>query len=148
MKNDTHYVSFARWANRAVALVVFLLVFFLSAILDWYEGFRPLSDSDKDVILASFYCCVVVIEAALFNVERLLGAIRRGAVFTRENMARIRRICYCCGGVGLICIPAAVCYLPLIFLVVIMGFLCLMVSVMISVMDAAVRIREENDLTI
>ena len=38
--------------------------------------------------------------------------------------------------------------MPLIFLAVIMGFLCLMVSVVAGVMDAAVSIREENDLTI
>lgn len=148
MKTDSHYTRFALWANRIVALVTFLLVFFLPAILNWYVGFRPLSDTDKNVIIASFYCCVVVIETALWNVERLLRSIRRGDVFTRYNVTRIRRICYCCGGVGLICIPAALCYLPLIFLVIIMGFLCLMISVVVSVMNAAVEIREENDLTI
>jgi heme exporter protein D len=39
-------------------------------------------------------------------------------------------------------------YLPLVFLAVIMAFLCLMISVVASVMDAAVTLQEENALTI
>ena len=38
--------------------------------------------------------------------------------------------------------------LPLVFLAVIMGFLFLVVDVVGHVMDAAVTLREENDLTI
>ena len=75
-------------------------------------------------------------------------AISRGDVFTRENVRRIRAVRWCCGGVGLICVPAAFCYYPLVFMVIIMGFLFLVVSVVCQVMDAAVTIREENDLTI
>jgi hypothetical protein len=38
--------------------------------------------------------------------------------------------------------------MPLIFMLIVMAFLCLVVSVVASVMDAAVTIREENDLTV
>ena len=69
-------------------------------------------------------------------------------VFIRDNVRRIRRIQWCCCAVSLICVPASLAYLPLIFLVIIMAFLSLTVSVVASVMDAAVAIREENDLTI
>lgn len=148
MKKTSIYIPFALWVNRLVALVTFALIFLLPRILDWYIGFRPLTDMDRTVVTACFYCCVAVILWALWNVEILLKSIRLGQVFIRENVARIRRICYCCGGVGLICIPAAVAYLPLIFLVIIMAFLCLMVSVVASVMDAAVLLQEENDLTV
>ena len=50
--------------------------------------------------------------------------------------------------VALICLPAAVFYPPLVFMAVIMAFLALVVNVVGSVMNAAVAIREENDLTI
>ena len=148
MKKTSAYIPFALWANRLVALVTFALIFLLPWILDWYIGFRPLTDMDRTLVTVCFYCCVVVILWALWNVEGLLKSIREAKVFTRRNVSRIRRICYCCGGVGLICIPAAVAYLPLIFLVIIMGFLCLMVSVVATVMDTAVLLKEENDLTI
>ena len=96
----------------------------------------------------AFYCCAVFVFAALWNMDRLLTAILAEKVFIRKNVTRIRRIQWCCGLVSLICIPATFAYLPLIFMVVIMAFLCLTVCVVTRVMDAAVAIREENDLTI
>ena len=148
MDKHTRYIRITRWASRLIALLLVILIFCLPALLDWYIQFRPMTDLAKTAVTAAFYACVVIIFFALRNVETLLGSILEGDVFTRENVTRIRRICYCCGGVGLVCIPAAVAYLPLIFLVIIMGFLCLMVSVVAHVMEAAVVIREENDLTI
>ena len=50
--------------------------------------------------------------------------------------------------ISLICLIAGVAYPPVMFIAIIMGFLCLTVSVVASVMDAAVALREENDLTI
>ena len=38
--------------------------------------------------------------------------------------------------------------MPLLFMVIIMGFLALVVSVVANVIAAAVEIREENDMTI
>ena len=80
--------------------------------------------------------------------EKLLQSILAQSVFTPENVTRIRRIRWCCAGVSLICLPATLLYLPLLFMVVIMGFLGLVVSVVANVMAAAVESREENDMTI
>lgn len=136
------------WVNRLVALTVGALLFLLPSILDWYREFRWLGDGEKIVVLVCFYLCAVAIGLALWSVDRLLTDILAEQVFTRKNVRRIRTIRLCCGIVSLICIPATIAYMPLIFLAVIMGFLCLMVSVVAGVMDAAVSIREENDLTI
>lgn len=136
------------WVNRGIAVVLFGLLFGMPALLAWYCQFRYLSDIERTAITAAFYACAAVVFIALWNMDRLLSAILGGQVFVRENVQRIRAVQWCCGAVGLICIPAAVCYYPLIFMVIIMGFLCLVVSVVCRVMDAAVSIREENDLTI
>ena len=80
--------------------------------------------------------------------EKLLNNILCGEVFVRDNVRGIRRIQFCCGMVSLICLPAAFVYVPLIFMVIIMAFLFLVVWVVAQVMDAAVTIREENELTI
>ena len=148
MDKQARYIRITRWVSRFIAVLLVILIFCLPALLDWYIQFRTMTDLAKTAVTAAFYVCVGIIFYALWNVETLLGSILEGAVFTPENVERIRRICYCCGGVGLVCIPATVAYLPLIFLVIIMGFLCLMVSVVAHVMEAAVAIREENDLTI
>ena len=136
------------WVNRSICVLVVGLIFFLPAILDWYCTFRVLTQQEQVAITVAFYCCVVVICVALWNVDRLLTDILSGMVFTRKNVVRIRRIMWCCGGVSLICIPASFAYMPLIFMVIIMAFLCLLVSVVAGVMEAAVSIREENELTI
>jgi len=146
MKN--RIATVALWVSRCIGVLVIGLIFFLPAILDWYCSFRMLTDEDKTVITACFIACVIVICGALWNVDRILTDVLAGQVFTRKNALRIRRIVWCCGGVSLISAVAAFAYMPLIFLVIIMAFLCLMVSVMAGVMDAAVAIREENDLTV
>ena len=145
-KNLTALISL--WVNRAVALLLVALLFLLPAILDWYTGFRFLSETEQLVITVSFYLCVVVIGYALWNVDNLLRSVLADRVFVRKNIQAIRRIQWCCALVALITGVTCFAYLPLIFLVIIMAFLCLMVSVVASVMDAAVSIREENDLTI
>ena len=136
------------WVNRFVGLVVLLLVFFLPALIDWFCQFRLLTHVERTVVTVCFYCCVVFIAAALLSMDRLLAQILKGEVFTRSNVRRIRIIQWCCFAVSLICVPAAFAYLPLAFLALIMAFLTLTVCVVIRVMDAAVSIREENDLTV
>ena len=148
MDKHTRHIRITQWVSRCIALLLVVLIFCLPALLDWYMALRPMTELAKNAVTAAFYVCAVIIFFALWNVETLLGSILQGAVFTPENVSRIRRICHCCGGVGLVCIPASVAYPPLVFLVIIMSFLCLMVSVVARVMTAAVAIREENDLTI
>lgn len=146
MKRPT--AKIALWTNRWLVVLLVGLVFFLPAILDWYCTFRVLTQTERIAIISAYYACVAVIVCALWNVDRLLTNILYGRVFTRKNVIRIRRIVCCCALVSLICIPASFAYMPLIFMVIVMAFLCLIVSVVAEVMDAAVTIREENDLTV
>ena len=136
------------WVNRFIALLVLLLIPGLPFLLNWYSTIRILTSLEYGAILIAFYCCVVVIGIALWNLDKLLCNILQEEVFTRSNVNRIRIVRWCCGGISAICLPAAICYLPLLFVVLIMAFLCLVVSVLVHVLDAAVTIREENDLTI
>lgn len=148
MKKTIDSVSVTLWANRLVAAVVFILLFTLPALLDWYCRFRLLLPLERIALLIAFYCCAAVIFIALWNMDALLRNIRKEQVFTNQNVRHIRVIRWCCGGTAAICLPAALCYYPLVFVVLVMGFLFLAVSVVCRVMHAAVAIREENDLTI
>ena len=136
------------WVNRVIALVVFALLFFLPRLLSWYQGLRPLGLQGAAAIFFGFYLCMPPVFGALWCLDRLLTNILAGQVFVEANVRRIRRIRWCCAAVSVICIPAAWCYQPLIFMVVIMAFLALVVTVVGQVMKAAVEIREENDLTV
>ena len=136
------------WVNRSIAAGMVVLLFTLERIISWYCTIRQLLPEEQLAITIAFYCCSVVVLFALWNMDRLLTAILRNEIFTRGNVRRLRRVQWCCGLVSLICIPATVAYMPLIFMVIVMAFLFLCICVVSCVMDAAVTLREENDLTI
>ena len=138
------------WANRIVAAVVAVLIFTLPMLLKWYAGLLNVLPNLRDMwaLVIAFWCCAVVILFALWNMEKLMQNILRQNIFICENVRRVRRVQHSCGIVALICLVATVFVLPALLFTAIMGFLCLAVSVVASVLDAAVALREENDLTI
>ncbi len=136
------------WVNRIIFAVLIVLLPAMPFLLRWYRDFRNLNAAAHVALIVAFYICTVFTGFALGKLEKLLRNILADKVFIRENVRHIRAIAWCCGLVSLVCLPAAVFYLPLIFMVIIMAFLCLVVSVVAQIMAAAVEIREENDLTI
>ena len=136
------------WANRSLMAVVVALAYAMPALLRWYNRIRILENGQNLALLIAFYLCVPIALFALYNLEKLLRNILAGDVFIRANVRIIRRVCGCCLLVSVICLPAAYYYAPLIFFCIVMAFLCPVVNVVRYVFDAAVSIREENDLTI
>lgn len=147
MKTQTA-ARITQWANRLVFLVLVVSTVFLQQILQWYSQFRTLTAGEGIGIMVGYYCCVPVVTFGLWNMERILANILAEKVFVRENVHRVSLVRWCCGIVSLICVFATICYLPLIFVTIIMAFLCLVISVLVCAMDAAVTLQEENDLTI
>jgi len=148
MSRNTVVTRITLWVNRAVAMLVALLLPTLPAILRWYSAWRTLTAKEHLAIMVAFYCCALITAAALWNMDRLLRNILAEQVFTSQNVRCIRWIRWCCAAISLICLPAAFVYLPLFFMVIIMAFLALVITVLVRVMAAAVELREENDLTI
>ena len=138
------------WANRVVAAVVTVLIFTLPWLLRWYAGLLRYTPVERDfkAFVVAFWCCAVVILFALWQMEKLMRSIVRQQIFIRENVRRVRRVQHSCGVVAAICLVATYFVLPALLFTAIMGFLCLAVSVVASVLDAAVALREENDLTV
>ena len=136
------------WVNRCILVLAAAFLFLLPRTLDLFNLYRPMSEAARTALIGAYNCCAVPILLALVSVERLLKEILAGHVFTSGNVKRIARIRWCCLAVSLICLPAALGYPSLVLLSIIMGFLALTVSVVVSLMAAAVAIREENDLTV
>ena len=137
------------FVNRLLALVMLALLFVLPPMLDWYANIRPLTqESAKLAILIGFYCCALAVFPALWDLDVLLRNMLRREIFIPRNVTAIRHVRWCCVAVSAICLPAAFFYQPLIFMVIIMFFLALILSVLGEVMAAAVEIREENELTV
>ncbi len=148
MKDAFFATRVTRYVCRFIGVILFGLLFTMPMILNWYDTFRYLDDAQWWAILITFYCCAAVVAPALYCMDRLLGNILTGKVFIHKNVSLLRWVRWCTGLVSVLCIPAAFIFLPLSFMVVIMGFLCLALTVVVQVMKAAVAIREENDLTI
>ena len=146
MKNRS--AALTLWANRILMAIVVALAFAMPSLLRWYNRIRILKDSQNLALLIAFYLGVPIALFALYNLEKLLRNITAGEVFIRLNVRLIRRVCGCCLLVSCICLPASFHYAPLIFFSLVMAFLCPVVNVVRYVFDAAVTIREENDLTI
>ena len=137
------------FVNRFLFFIMAGLLIFLPSLLDWYMTLRPgMGAVPRLALLVGFYCCAPVIFFALWELDRLLRSILGGLVFVRANVRSISRVRWCCLAVTLVCLVAACFYPPLIFISIIMFFLTLILSVLRSVMAAAVEIREENDLTV
>ena len=136
------------WVNRFLAAAVAVLAFCMPGLLRWYAAIRPLGPLVTPAIMIAYYVCCPVVLYALWCIEKLMGNILADRVFVEGNVRFIRRLRWCCLGVSVVCLPTAFIYPPLIFLAVMMGFLSLIVSVVKSVIAAAVELREENDLTI
>ena len=148
MKKNTSYTHVTLWVNRLIFALVILLLPALPFLLRWYCTIIRLPISTFYVLIVGFYCCSVFILSALAAMEQLLRNILDAQVFVPSNVRYLHRIKRCCGTISLICFPAAFIYLPLWVIVIIMAFLYLVLRVVAQVMDAAVTIREENDLTI
>ena len=140
--------KFTLWCSRIIAVAVVILVFAFPSLLRWYSRIRPFRNHVQEALTIAFYLCVPVVEYALWCIDRLVTNVLAQEVFVEKNTGYIRRIRWCCVGVSGICLPASVFYPPLVFMVVIMAFLALVISMVKNIMAAAVAIREENDLTI
>ena len=138
------------WINRIVMVLVAVMMAALPALHRWYAGLLgyPVPKVDVWGLWVAYLLCAVIILAALWNMEKMLQNILLRKVFIRENVRRVRRVQWCCGLVALLCVVAAFFALPALLIAAIMGFLCLVVSVVACVLDGAVALREENDLTI
>lgn len=149
MKTET-IVKLTLWINRIVMAVVVLLMITLPFAHRWYAGLMnyPVPDGDVWGLWAAYVACAGIILVALWNMEKLLKNMLCHQVFVWENVRRVRRVQWCCGLVALLCVMAAFFALPALLIAMIMGFLCLVVSVVACVLDGAVALREENDLTI
>lgn len=141
-------VKLTIWLGRLLAFILVVLAFELPTLLDWSMSLGHIGTRSAWAIGIGYYCCVPVVALALWNLDKLLRNILNSQVFVRANVRAISNVRWCCLGVSLVCLPASLFYPPLVFLVVIMAFLTLVVGVLACVIDAAVSIREENDLTI
>lgn len=147
-----HYKTSARvtlYANRVIMVLVVLLSLAFPWLLKFCQQYmRPLPEPRRTIAAVGYYACAVVIMVALWQMDRLLKNVLREQLFVHENVNIVRRIRWCCMAVSLLSLLAVPLFPYLVIISLIMGFLCLVVTVVGQMLKAAVTIREENDLTV
>ncbi len=151
--------------KRSVTLsivVCFVFVVILTAALFvgpwfvkfWFTVYRGWSESgmamhNMSTLFAScFYPCAVFAYITLYSLLKLLFNIKKQDIFIDKNVKYLRRISWCCFAVSFITLIGGVFYVPFLFVAVAAAFVGLMLRVVKNVMQNAVEISEENELTI
>lgn len=124
------------------------------AIKTWFCFYRGWSENSEamarmlTLFKICFYPCAALGFVTLYSLIRLLRNIKNDVIFIRANVKYLRRISWCCVAVSLITLVAGVLYIPYLFICIAAGFIGLMLRVVKNVMENAVELKEENELTI
>lgn len=115
-----------------------------------YRGFSELSTLKHLLTLFAwcFYPCSLFAYTTLYSLIRLLFNIQKREIFITQNVKYLRRISWCCFIVAFITLIGSIFYIPFSFIAIAAAFLGLMLRIVKNVMQNAVEIKAENELTI
>ena len=99
-------------------------------------------------VLVLFYFILLPMLLALYGLDRLLQRLRRGQVFSAENLALLRLVSWMCFFAAVFLLVAACLWPVLILGAGGVGFLGLFVRVVKNLLAEAIVLKDENDLTI
>ena len=136
-------ICVAVFASLLLALDVFC-----PRIAAWYVQNRLYHFQWGMLLMVSIYCGSVFAWLCLYALWRLLDAIGRGEVFTRENVQRMRLISWCCAAASAISALSMFYYPPFSFVAIAAGFMALIVRIVKNAFEQAIAMKDELDLTV
>ncbi len=155
MWNSKKSVTLSIVVCWVVVVILTVCVFFGPWIVEsWFAKYRGWDAGSTGMLQVSclfkmaFYPCAVFAYVTLYSLIRLLFNIQKEEIFIHKNVTYLRRISWCCFAVALITLVSGVFYLPYMMVAVAAAFVGLMLRVVKNVLQSAVEIREENELTI
>ncbi len=144
--------------NRSAKLsLIFVLIFSVlltgllfgaPALLRWYIEATNRPESMLLPVLVTFYCVVPLAAGTIGCLLCLLRSICQNQVFTLQNVRWLRLISWFVSIAALVFFAAGFFYLPFFILAVSAAFVALIVRVVKNCFEAAVLLKNENDLTI
>lgn len=139
----------------ALSVILLILVIFGGFLFELYmTAFRGFSATGEAMIILKrtfaicFYPSAVFAAVILYSLLKLLFNIKREKVFISQNVKCLKTVSLCCLAIGIITFGGAFFYMPFMFVSAAGGFTGLLLLVLKNVMQSAVSLREENDLTI
>ena len=154
------------WNRKKSVILSIVVCAFVSAILlallllgpTLFKGFmtsyRGVAADSEDlayllkVFCLAFYPCAIFSGLILYCLLRLLFNIKSGKVFVVDNVRILFAVSWCCFGIAIITLISGFFYMPFFFVAAAGGFTGMLLRVLKNVMENAVELRAENDLTI
>ena len=124
------------------------------AIGMWFQLYRGWEAGSEGLgqLVKAFNCCFYPSApfgfVTLYSLIKLLLNIRKGDIFIISNVRYLRRISWCCFAVAIITAVGGVFYLPFFCIAIAAAFIGLLLRVVKNVMENAVELKAENELTI
>ena len=124
------------------------------AIKMWFQLYRGWEDGSEGLrqLVKTFNFCFYPSApfgfVTLYSLIKLLLNIRKGDIFLMANVRYLRRISWCCFVVAAITTVGGVFYLPFFCIAIAAAFIGLLLRVVKNVMENAVELKAENELTI
>jgi hypothetical protein len=130
---------------------LFLGPWFIKTWFTVYRGWSENSEAMQNMLTLfkwCFYPSSIFAHITLYSLLKLLFNIKRQEIFIQKNVTYLRVISWCCFAVALITFVGGCFYLPFFVVSVAAAFVGLMLRVVKNVMQNAVEIKAENELTI
>ncbi len=155
LEKNKKLVNFSIAVIILVSTVLLILLLFGTKIFEFYmvayRGFAPAGEALKMlkwVFGLCFYSSAAFAAAILYSLYRLLTNIKKNEFFIDKNVKCLRVVAWCCFIIALITFAGGMFYMPFLFISAAGIFVGVLLSVLKNVMQSAVLLREDNDLTI
>ena len=150
MWNSVKSVQLSLICTKIVILIIIACAVILPNILERYIDYAliPMEISNLHPFMVILYMCCVPALAALLCLHKLLSNIKGEMVFITGNVKLLRIISWSCFGTALLLMFAVKYYLLLGLVGITFGFIGLILRVVKNVIEEAVHLKAENELTI
>ena len=134
--------------NKSKSLTLTVLWVRLALIV-WLILFPTVFFMDVDAGIFAFFCLLFLpVLTALYGLDRLLYNIKRGILFSEQNIGYFRLISWACFFSAVFLLAGACLWPVLVFASGAIGFLGLFIRVIKNMIAEAVELKHENDYTI
>jgi hypothetical protein len=134
--------------TKIVIVLVICAAFAAPFLVKNYVAYAAKDPGIAAPLLATIYACTVPGLAAMFSLDRLLANIKKKDVFIHKNVKYLRIISWCSFAVSAILFVSGFYYLLFLLIAVAAAFFGLILRVVKNVIEQAVAIKDDNDLTI
>lgn len=140
---------------RLTAVFVFLFAVILLAAdvfgfiwMPWFVSVSAIKPEHLPFLAATIYTGSIFAWICLYTMFRLLSSIREGKVFTEKNSSMLRVISWCCAGASIVFLVSILYYPPFIIISAAAGFMMMIVRVVKNIIQQAIGMKNELDLTV